>query len=114
MDKQEKQIEKAEKKMEKKGETPVRNEKVIARLDKMFDNGWYWHGNEPCHQVAYLYDAAGAPEKRRSGCIIFSRLNIMTPRADCREMMMQDRCRRGMCSRLSDSILYVRVHLIII
>lgn len=63
MDKLEKQIEKAEKKMEKKGETPVRNEKVIARLDKMFDNGWYWHGNEPCHQVAYLYDAAGAPEK---------------------------------------------------
>ena len=60
---QEKQIEKMERKMEKKGETPVRNEKVIARLDKMFDNGWYWHGNEPCHQVAYLYDAAGAPEK---------------------------------------------------
>ena len=29
--------------MEKKGEIPVRNEKVIARLDKMFDNGWYWH-----------------------------------------------------------------------
>ena len=42
-----------------------RNEKVIARLDKMFDNGWYWHGNEPCHQIAYLYDAAGAPEKKQ-------------------------------------------------
>ena len=40
MDKQEKQIEKMERKMEKKGEIPVRNEKVIARLDKMFDNGW--------------------------------------------------------------------------
>ncbi len=39
------------------------NEKAVARLDKMFDNGWYWHGNEPCHQVAYLYDAAGAPRK---------------------------------------------------
>ena len=39
------------------------NEKAIARLDKLFDNGWYWHGNEPCHQVAYLYDAAGAPRK---------------------------------------------------
>ena len=36
---------------------------VIARLDKMFDEGLYWHGNEPCHQVAYLYDAAGAPWK---------------------------------------------------
>lgn len=36
---------------------------VVARLDKMFDEGLYWHGNEPCHQVAYLYDAAGAPRK---------------------------------------------------
>lgn len=39
------------------------NETVINRLDRMFDEGLYWHGNEPCHQVAYLYDAAGAPEK---------------------------------------------------
>lgn len=36
---------------------------VVSRLDKMFDKGLYWHGNEPCHQVAYLYDAAGAPWK---------------------------------------------------
>lgn len=41
----------------------VGESKVIARLDKMFDEGLYWHGNEPCHQVAYLYDAAGAPWK---------------------------------------------------
>ena len=39
------------------------NSKVIRRLDQMFDDGLYWHGNEPCHQVAYLYDAAGAPWK---------------------------------------------------
>lgn len=39
------------------------NDEVVARLDKMFDEGLYWHGNEPCHQVAYLYDAAGVPEK---------------------------------------------------
>ncbi len=39
------------------------NQEVVARLDKMFDEGLYWHGNEPCHQVAYLYDAAGVPEK---------------------------------------------------
>ncbi len=63
MDKGEKQIDKAEKALLKRGESSPRNEKVIARLDKMFDNGWYWHGNEPCHQIAYLYDAAGAPEK---------------------------------------------------
>lgn len=42
---------------------PVGNERVVSRLDKMFDEGLYWHGNEPCHQVAYLYDAAGAPWK---------------------------------------------------
>ena len=63
MDKQEKLIGKHEKKVLNAGGKVERNEKVIARLDKMFDNGWYWHGNEPCHQVAYLYDAAGAPEK---------------------------------------------------
>ena len=39
------------------------NAEAISRLDKMFDEGLYWHGNEPCHQVAYLYDAAGAPWK---------------------------------------------------
>lgn len=39
------------------------NDAVVKRLDRMFDEGLYWHGNEPCHQVAYLYDAAGAPEK---------------------------------------------------
>ena len=39
------------------------NAETISRLDKMFDEGLYWHGNEPCHQVAYLYDAAGAPWK---------------------------------------------------
>ena len=41
-----------------KGDDPV-----VTRLDDMFDKGWYWHGNEPCHQIPYLYDAAGAPEK---------------------------------------------------
>lgn len=49
--------------MDKQEEGMTDNEKAVARLDKMFDNGWYWHGNEPCHQVAYLYDAAGSPRK---------------------------------------------------
>lgn len=34
-----------------------------ARLDSMFDFGRYWHGNEPCHQVAYMYDAIGRRDK---------------------------------------------------
>ena len=33
------------------------------RLDSLFDGGYYWHGNEPCHQIAYLYNYAGHPEK---------------------------------------------------
>jgi len=34
-----------------------------TRLDSMFSNRLYWHGNEPCHQVAYLYDYIGAHEE---------------------------------------------------
>ncbi len=33
------------------------------RLDSMFTEGRYWHGNEPCHQVAYLFDVADMPQK---------------------------------------------------
>ncbi len=35
----------------------------LSRLDSMFTEGRYWHGNEPCHQVAYMYNFAGEPEK---------------------------------------------------
>ena len=34
-----------------------------AKLDSMFTQGRYWHGNEPCHQIAYLYDFIGKREK---------------------------------------------------
>jgi predicted alpha-1,2-mannosidase len=54
--------------------------KFIAKLDALFDAkvdvshfknveditgliGWYAHGNEPSHHIAYLYDYAGAPWK---------------------------------------------------
>lgn len=40
-------------------------ESFCARLDSLFDAGLYWHGNEPCHQIAYLYSLAGKPEKTR-------------------------------------------------
>lgn len=35
----------------------------IAKLDSMFSENRYWHGNEPCHQIAWLYSLAGLPEK---------------------------------------------------
>ncbi|HWX66929.1 MAG TPA: GH92 family glycosyl hydrolase [Rhodanobacter sp.] len=54
--------------------------KFVAKLDELFDAkvdsghfknveditgliGWYAHGNEPSHHIAYLYDYAGAPWK---------------------------------------------------
>ena len=36
-----------------------------ATLDSMFTAGRYWHGNEPCHQVAWMLNDAGEPEKTR-------------------------------------------------
>ena len=66
MDKKEKLIDKEEKKERKahpQVEVLVSNGKVISRLDRMFDRGWYQHSYSPCHHLAYLYAAAGAPEK---------------------------------------------------
>ncbi len=41
-------------------------EAFIWRLDSMFTEGRYWHGNEPCHQIAWLAALAGEPDKTRS------------------------------------------------
>jgi predicted alpha-1,2-mannosidase len=38
-------------------------EAFVAQLDSFFARDWYWHGNEPGHQTAYLYALAGAPWK---------------------------------------------------
>ena len=35
------------------------------KLDSMFTQRLYWHGNEPCHQIAYLYNYVGRPDKTR-------------------------------------------------
>ena len=35
----------------------------VKKLDGLFDGGYYNHGNEPSHHIAYLYNFAGAPEK---------------------------------------------------
>lgn len=39
------------------------NKAFIAKLDTLFEQGHYWHGNEPNHQIAYLYAYAGQPWK---------------------------------------------------
>lgn len=47
-------------------------EKFEQKLDMMFglsddtvSRPLYWHGNEPCHQIPYLYNYIGKPEKTR-------------------------------------------------
>jgi predicted alpha-1,2-mannosidase len=35
----------------------------VAKLDELFAKGYYDHGNEPSHHIAYLYGYAGDPEK---------------------------------------------------
>lgn len=37
--------------------------KYFSKLDSMFTQHRYWHGNEPCHQVAWLFPFIGQPEK---------------------------------------------------
>ncbi|MGV3589085.1 MAG: GH92 family glycosyl hydrolase, partial [Adhaeribacter sp.] len=38
-------------------------EKFGQRLDAFFDQQQYWHGNEPSHHIAYLFNYAGTPWK---------------------------------------------------
>ncbi len=35
------------------------------KLDEMFEEGYYWHGNEPGHQIPFLYAKINKPEKTR-------------------------------------------------
>ena len=35
----------------------------ILKLDSMFSQKRIWHGNEPCHQISFMYDYAGQPWK---------------------------------------------------
>lgn len=38
-------------------------ESAVEMLDTLFSKGYYWHGNEPCHQIPWLYAVAGEPDK---------------------------------------------------
>jgi len=38
-------------------------DKLETALDKLFDTGEYWHGNEPGHQVAFMYSFTPSPWK---------------------------------------------------
>lgn len=36
-------------------------EAFASKLDSMFTQGRYWHGNEPCHQVTYMFNFVDKP-----------------------------------------------------
>lgn len=38
-------------------------ERFVERLDRFFEEGYYWHANEPCHHVAYLFNYVNEPWK---------------------------------------------------
>jgi predicted alpha-1,2-mannosidase len=38
----------------------------VSKLDALFDGGYYDHGNEPSHHIAYLYDYAGEAWKTQA------------------------------------------------
>jgi predicted alpha-1,2-mannosidase len=44
-------------------ETVHGREAFEKKLDALFAGGYYDHGNEPSHHIAYLYDDAGVPAK---------------------------------------------------
>ncbi len=37
--------------------------RLEAKLDSLFDRGEYWHGNEPGHQIPFMYNYTAAPWK---------------------------------------------------
>lgn len=44
-------------------ETMGGKDKFVSKLDSMFSERRYWHGNEPCHQVAFMFNYASQPWK---------------------------------------------------
>jgi predicted alpha-1,2-mannosidase len=44
-------------------ETVGGRQAFVNKLDDLFSGGYYDHGNEPSHHIAYLYNFAGQPQK---------------------------------------------------
>lgn len=41
-------------------------ERFLEKLDTLFAGHYYWHGNEPCHQIPYLYALAGRLDRTQA------------------------------------------------
>lgn len=42
--------------------------------------GAYWHGNEPCHHIAFLYNQLGQPWKCQNGYVPLPVIFMVTSR----------------------------------
>lgn len=80
--------------------------KVEAKLDSLFELKRYWHGNEPCHQVAYMYDAVGRPDKAARWIRHIMDTEYKNLPADSPATTMPDRCLPGTYSPPWASIPY--------
>lgn len=59
-------------------------DRFISRLDNFFENGYYWHGNEPGHHISYLFAYAGEPWKTQKWVHdIINREYFTTPDGHC-------------------------------
>lgn len=86
-------------------------ENYLARLDSMFTEDYYWHGNEPGHQIPFLFNYAGAPwMTQKYTRKLFARNMQLVPEV-CAGTKMQVRCQHGICLLLPDFILFVPEYL---
>ena len=79
----------------------------------MFSEHRYWHGNEPCHQIAYLFNYAGQPWKTQREVRHIMETEYLNAPGGLSGNDDQGKCLPGMYFLLWDSIRYVPVHLII-
>lgn len=74
-------------------------DKFVSKLDSMFSMGYYWHGNEPCHQVAFCITTLGNHGKLKKRYVRLWSMNTILVLMDFLVMMMLDKCLRGIfCS----------------
>lgn len=88
-------------------------ERYAAKLDSMFTEGRYWHGNEPCHQWPLCSTMPDSRGRHSRLCVTFWIRNTTIRPVVWLAMTMRGRCRPGMCLLPWASIRSVRVLLII-
>jgi putative alpha-1,2-mannosidase len=73
-------------------------EAFIGKLDTLFAKGYYDHGNEPNHHLAYLYDNAGAAWKTQEHLRSLTESQYADRPTGLAGNTTAARCRPGTCS----------------